>query len=75
MKLIFEASRVASKCQLCKRFEVTWRKIAQAKERVDRWEAEGINPVSTDKEKVNIGAWQKELKEIEMQRQSRMRTV
>lgn len=75
MKLIYEASRVPSKCQSCKKYEVTWRKISQAKERVARWEAEGINPVSTDKEKANIIAWQRELKDIEAQKQNRMRTV
>ncbi|KAL7276745.1 hypothetical protein RUND412_000242 [Rhizina undulata] len=75
MKLIYEASRVSGKCQMCKKYDVTWRKILQAKERVARWEAEGINPVSTDKEKANIFAWQRELKEIEMMKQNKMRTI
>ena len=75
MKLIYEASRVAGKCQMCKKYEVVWRKIVQAKERVARWEAEGINPVSTDKEYDNIRLWQCELRDIEMMKQSKMRSV
>lgn len=75
MKLIYEASRVASKCQMCKKYEVIWRKIASAKERVARWETESINPVSTDKEKDNIAAWQRELKDMELMKQTKMRTI
>ncbi|KAI5814134.1 hypothetical protein BZA77DRAFT_108743 [Pyronema omphalodes] len=75
MKLIFEASHVASKCPMCKKYEVIWRKIASAKERVARWQAEGINPVSTDKEWASILQWQRELKDIEIARQTKMRTI
>ncbi|KAH0614911.1 uncharacterized protein LAJ45_01917 [Morchella importuna] len=75
MKLIYEATRVNGKCQNCKKYEVTWRKIVQATERVARWEAEGINPVSTDKERLNIAAWQKELKDMELLKQTKMRTI
>ncbi|RPB24425.1 hypothetical protein L211DRAFT_837340, partial [Terfezia boudieri ATCC MYA-4762] len=54
MKLIYETYRVTGKCQMCKKYEVTYRKILQARERVQRWENEGINPVSTDKERQSI---------------------
>lgn len=75
MRLIYETSRVTGKCQMCKKYEVTGRKIIQANERVARWEMEGINPVSTDKERAAISAWQRELKEIEMTRATKMRSV
>lgn len=60
---------------MCKKHEVIWRKIVAAKERVARWEAEGINPVSTDKEKDAIAAWQRELKEMDLMKQTKMRTI
>jgi len=75
MKLIFESSRVGTKCQMCKKHEVIWRKIAQAHERVQRWESEGINPVSTDKEWDNIAQWQRELQDINMMRHTKMRSI
>jgi len=75
MKLIYEASRVAGKCQLCKKYEVIVRKIVQAKERVARWEAEGINPVSTDKEVASIMQWQRDLRDIEVTKQTKMRSI
>jgi hypothetical protein len=75
MKLIYEASPIPIKCQLCKRTEVIKRKIVQAKERVARWESEGINPVSTDKEYANIAQWQRELREIEVTKQTKMRSI
>jgi len=75
MKLIFETTRVTGKCQMCKRHEVTYRKICHAAERVQRWENEGINPVSTDKERESIMNWQNELKEIEYLRAAKMKSI
>ena len=75
MKLIFETSLVTGKCQMCKRYEVTCRKIRHALERVQRWENEGINPVSTDKERQSIVNWQNELKEIEYLRAAKMKSI
>ncbi|KAF8471307.1 hypothetical protein BDZ91DRAFT_718277 [Kalaharituber pfeilii] len=75
MKLIYETSRVTGKCQMCKKYEVILRKIIQAHERVQRWESEGINPVSTDKEKQSIMVWQNELKEIERLRVTKLRNI
>jgi len=75
MKLIYETSRVTGKCQMCKKYEVTYRKIIQAVERVQRWENEGINPVSTDKERQSIMIWQNELKEIEYMRAAKMKNI
>ena len=75
MKLIYETSRVTGKCQMCKKYEVTRRKILQARERVQRWENEGINPVSADKERQNIIIWQNELKEIEYMRAAKMKNI
>lgn len=75
MKLIYETSLVTGKCQMCKRHEVTCRKIRHAVERVQRWENEGINPVSTDKERQSIMIWQNELKEIEYTRAAKMKSI
>ena len=75
MKLIFESSRVSSHCPICKKYDVILRKIVQAKDRVQRWESEDINPVSTDKERASIAQWQKELREIEMLKAAKMRSV
>ena len=60
---------------MCKKYEVTYRKIIQAVERVQRWENEGINPVSTDKERQSIMIWQNELKEIEYMRAAKMKNI
>ena len=60
---------------MCKKYEVTYRKICQAHERVQRWENEGINPVSTDKERQSIMIWQNELKEIEYMRAAKMKNI
>lgn len=75
MKLIFESSRVNTRCQMCKKYDVILRKISQAKERVQRWESEDINPVSTDKERACIAQWQRELRDIEMMKAAKMRSV
>ncbi|TGZ78470.1 hypothetical protein EX30DRAFT_373836 [Ascodesmis nigricans] len=75
MKLIYEVTRTPVVCSLCKKKDVIWRKIGQASERVQRWESEGINPASTEKERKSILVWQMELREIEYQKQSKMRTV
>ena len=75
MKLIFEASGVMNICPMCKKYEVIVRKITQAGERVARWKSEGINPVSTDKERANMIQWQKELRDLEFQRQAKMRSI
>lgn len=75
MKLIYDSIPVPGKCAMCKKYEVIWRKIMQAKERVNRWEMEGINPASTEKERMNIHMWQKELRDIEYQKQTKMRSV
>lgn len=74
MKLIYETSRVTGKCNMCKKYEVIYRKIGQALERVRRWEMEGINPVSTDKERQSIMMWQNELKDIEYMRATKLKS-
>ncbi|KAI5807951.1 hypothetical protein DFH27DRAFT_289039 [Peziza echinospora] len=75
MKLIYETTRTSGKCQMCKKKDVTLRKIAMASERVQRWESEGIHPISTDKEKDLIMRCQDELNEIEYMRQTRLRSL
>lgn len=75
MKLIYETVDVGTKCQTCKKIDVTYRKITQAHERVQRWEMEGINPVSTDKEKQAIHLWQHELNEFVNLRAAKLRSV
>lgn len=75
MKLIYEASRVSSKCTMCKKWDVIWRKICMGQERLARWEAEGINPASCEKERMHIHQWKRELRDIELTKQAKMRSV
>lgn len=75
MKLIYEASPVQTKCAMCKKLDVIDRKIIQAQQRVARWQAEGINPVSTEKELENITIWYQEIADLKRMKEMKMRSM
>lgn len=75
MKLVMQTYGVAQKCKICEKIETKKRRRAAECDRLQRWMCESGRAASIEKAHGNIAALDKEIMELEYERQRRFQGI